>query len=114
VYPVLHRHDGADRPDLPPFLALLSTPDDIMDRATIYIRIIFLGIPLSILYNMVSGIIRALGDSKTPLYFLVFSSVLNIFLDLLFILVFHWDGAGVRPMPRSFPKESPDSPACGT
>ncbi|MCH3920780.1 MAG: MATE family efflux transporter [Sphaerochaeta sp.] len=77
-----------------PFLALLSTPDDIMDRATIYIRIIFLGIPLSILYNMVSGIIRALGDSKTPLYFLVFSSVLNIFLDLLFILVFHWDVAG--------------------
>ncbi|MFA6891428.1 MAG: MATE family efflux transporter [Sphaerochaetaceae bacterium] len=77
-----------------PFLLLLQTPSDIVDRATDYIRIIFLGIPLSILYNVVSGIIRALGDSKTPVFFLVLSSLLNIFLDLLFILVFHWDVQG--------------------
>ena len=77
-----------------PILVAMQTPVDIIDRAVSYIRIIFCGIPLIILYNMVSSIIRALGDSKTPVYFLVFSSLLNIGLDLLFILVFGLDVAG--------------------
>jgi putative MATE family efflux protein len=77
-----------------PLLLLMQTPEDIVDRADAYIRIIFAGIPLIFLYNMVSGIIRALGDSKTPVYFLVLSSVLNIVLDLIFILVCGWDVQG--------------------
>ncbi|AEV29153.1 putative efflux protein, MATE family [Sphaerochaeta pleomorpha str. Grapes] len=77
-----------------PILVAMQTPADIIDRAVSYIRIIFCGIPLIILYNMVSSIIRALGDSKTPVYFLVLSSLLNIGLDLLFILVFRLDVAG--------------------
>jgi putative MATE family efflux protein len=77
-----------------PLLLLMQTPDDIIDRAGSYIRIIFAGIPLIFLYNMVSGIIRALGDSRTPVFFLVLSSVLNIALDLIFILVCRWDVQG--------------------
>ena len=68
-----------------PMLILMKTPQDIFDDAYIYILIIFLGIPATFLYNMLSGIIRALGDSKTPLIFLTISSILNIALDLLFI-----------------------------
>ena len=77
-----------------PLLLLMQTPADIVNRADDYIRVIFAGIPLIFLYNMVSGIIRALGDSRTPVYFLVLSSVLNIGLDLLFIMTFHWDVTG--------------------
>lgn len=77
-----------------PLLLLMQTPDDIVGRADSYIRIIFAGIPLIFLYNMVSGIIRALGDSRTPVFFLVLSSVLNIALDLIFILVCRWDVQG--------------------
>lgn len=67
-------------------LVLMKTPADILDNAHRYIWIIFLGIPVTYLYNMLSGIIRALGDSKTPVIFLVLSSFLNIGLDLLFII----------------------------
>lgn len=70
-------------------LMLMKTPEDIFQHAFSYIFVIFLGIPVIYLYNILSGIIRAMGDSKTPLYFLLISSVLNIGLDLLFILVFH-------------------------
>jgi putative MATE family efflux protein len=77
-----------------PFLLLMQTPADIVDRADDYIRIIFAGIPLIFLYDMVSGVLRALGDSKTPVFFLVLSSFLNIALDLIFILCFHWDVQG--------------------
>ena len=64
-----------------------NTPDEVFHEAYDYIVIIFWGIPVTILYNTLSGIIRSLGDSKTPLYFLVFSSLLNVALDLLLILV---------------------------
>lgn len=75
-------------------LTLMRTPEDIIDQAYSYIFIIFLGIPVIYLYNMLSGIIRSLGDSKTPVIFLVLSSILNIGLDLLFILVFDLNVAG--------------------
>lgn len=75
-------------------LKVMHTPDDIYDQAYSYIFVIFLGIPVIYLYNMLSGIIRSLGDSKTPVIFLVLSSVLNIGLDLLFILVFDLNVAG--------------------
>lgn len=67
-------------------LVLMRTPEDIIDSAYIYIFVIFLGIPATFLYNMLSGVIRALGDSKTPVIFLVMSSFINIGLDLVFII----------------------------
>lgn len=75
-------------------LTLMRTPEDIFEDAYIYILIIFIGIPATYLYNILSGIIRAIGDSKTPLVFLVISSVLNIGLDLLLIMVFKMGVAG--------------------
>ncbi|MCM1539046.1 MAG: MATE family efflux transporter [bacterium] len=75
-------------------LKAMHTPEDIYEQAYSYIFVIFLGIPVIYLYNMLSGIIRSLGDSKTPVIFLVLSSVLNIVLDLLFILVFDLNVAG--------------------
>ncbi len=70
-------------------LVWMRTPADIIDRSYSYILVIFLGIPVTYLYNLLSGIMRAMGDSKNPLIFLVISSVLNIGLDLAAILVFH-------------------------
>lgn len=77
-----------------PILQLMHTPDNIIDDAYIYIVIIFAGIPATYLYNLVSGIIRSMGDSKTPVVFLTLASVINIVLDLLFILSFHMGVAG--------------------
>lgn len=70
-------------------LVAMKTPGNILDGAYAYIVIIFAGIPVTLLYNMVSGIIRSVGDSKTPVYFLMLASGVNIGLDLLFIGVFH-------------------------
>ncbi|MDO5411402.1 MAG: MATE family efflux transporter [Lachnospiraceae bacterium] len=75
-------------------LTLLNTPADIFEHAYNYIVIIFAGIPCMILYNILAAIIRSLGDSKTPVVFLAVSSVLNIGLDLLFILTFDMGVAG--------------------
>ena len=69
-------------------LAAMHTPEDCFEEAYRYIVVIFAGIPFTILYNLLSGYLRSLGDSKTPLFFLVLSSVLNVGLDLLLILVF--------------------------
>ena len=69
-------------------LVWTNTPDNIIDLADIYIRTIFIGIPFTLLYNMTSALMRALGDSKRPLYFLLVASFLNIGLDLLCIIVF--------------------------
>lgn len=70
-----------------PMLRLMDTPANAYHYAYHYILVIFAGIPFTLLYNMVASITRSLGDSKTPVIFLVISSVLNILLDLLFILV---------------------------
>lgn len=75
-------------------LTLLRTPSNIYEHAYAYIVVIFAGIPTVFLYNMVSGVIRSLGDSKTPVYFLVVSAVINIILDFVFILVFKMGVAG--------------------
>lgn len=77
-----------------PMLNLLNTPDDIIDIAHSYIVIILGGVFATFLYNMISSILRALGDSKTPLYFLIVSSILNIVLDLVFIINFSMGVAG--------------------
>ena len=75
-------------------LHMLSTPDNIFGDAYSYLLIIFLGIPFTLLYNLLACILRAVGDSRTPFIFLGISSVLNIFLDLLFIVVFRMGCAG--------------------
>ncbi|MDY5642079.1 MAG: MATE family efflux transporter, partial [Candidatus Faecousia sp.] len=75
-------------------LIWMKNPEDTFQYAYDYILLIFLGIPATMLYNLLSGIIRSLGDSRTPLYFLIFSSLLNVALDLLFIVRFHMGVSG--------------------
>ena len=75
-------------------LQFMNTPADIFDDAYAYIMIICGGIAATVLYNLLSGILRALGDSKTPLYFLILSALLNVGLDLFFIIVFRMGVAG--------------------
>lgn len=67
-------------------LVLMGTPSDCIDAAYQYIVVIFTGIPATLLYNLLSAYLQALGDSKTPLFFLIFSSVFNVILDLFFII----------------------------
>lgn len=78
----------------PWILHVLSVQSDIYDNAYSYLMIIFLGLPFTLLYNYLSSILRAVGDSKTPFLFLAFSAMLNIFLDLFFIIVAGWGCAG--------------------
>ena len=75
-------------------LRLMQTPQNIFDGAYQYLLVTFIGIPFTFFYNLLSSIIRALGDSKTPFWFLLLSTVLNIFLDLFFILMLGWGVAG--------------------
>lgn len=77
-----------------PALMLLNTPAEILDDAVSYLRIIFLGISATVLFNLVSSIMRALGDSRVPLYFLTFACCINIALDILLIRIFHMGVAG--------------------
>lgn len=77
-----------------PMLHLMNTPSDIFDDAYSYIMVICAGIAAQVLYNMLSAILRALGNSRTPLYFLILSALLNIGLDLVFIKVFGMGAAG--------------------
>ena len=77
-----------------PLLRMMNTPDNIFNDASTYITIIFAGIITQALYNMAAGILRALGDSKTPLYFLMVSSIVNVILDLVFIINFKMGVSG--------------------
>ena len=81
----------------PAALRLMATPDDIFEPALSYIRIYFLGMVFNLVYNMGAGILAPVGDARHPLYFLIFSTLLNIVLDLLFVVVFHMgvNGAAV-------------------
>lgn len=78
-----------------PIWKLLALPEHLVKDATLYFNIFAIGLVLMFGYNGVSAVLRGLGDSKTPLYFLIIATILNIFLDLLFVLVFHWGIAGV-------------------
>ncbi len=78
----------------PQILRILSTPKNIFSGAYQYLLVIFLGIPFTLLYNLLSSILRAVGDSKTPFFLLAFSTILNIFLDLFCIIVLKWGCAG--------------------
>ena len=79
---------------LTPLMRLMNTPDSIFEQAYSYMAVIFAGMLATICYNMFAGILRAFGNSKTPLYFLIFSSLLNIALDLLFVAVFRMGVGG--------------------
>lgn len=77
-----------------PMLQVMQTPADVIDYAVLYIRIFFAGTIANLLYNMGAGILRAIGDSKRPLYYLIICCFANIGLDLLFVAVFHMGVAG--------------------
>ena len=79
---------------LRPLMHFMNTPQSIFEQAYCYIVVICAGIAATILYNMFSGILRAFGNSMTSLYFLIISSALNIGMDFLFIVIFHWGIAG--------------------
>ncbi|MBP3540606.1 MAG: MATE family efflux transporter [Clostridia bacterium] len=78
-----------------PLLRMQATPEDVLPEASTYLRIYFLGLTGLLVYNMGSGILRAVGDSRRPLYFLIFSAFLNTVLDLLFVIKFDMGVAGV-------------------
>ena len=78
-----------------PLLKAMGTPDDILEFAVLYMRIYFLGMPASMIFNFSSAVLRAVGDTRRPLYFLSVSGVVNVALSLVFVLVFHLDIAGV-------------------
>lgn len=78
----------------PMMLQLLGTPEDVFPLAQSYLQIYFAGVSALVLYNMCAGILRAVGDSRSPLYILLLTTVLNIILDLVFILVFQMGVSG--------------------
>lgn len=77
-----------------PLLALISTPQDVLGEATLYLQIFFVSMPFSMMYNFGSAILRSKGDSKRPLYALAVGCLVNLLLDLLFVCVFGWGVAG--------------------
>lgn len=79
----------------PQFLALMKSPDGVIGLASLYLRVYFLGMPAMMLYNFGSSLLRSKGDTKRPLYFLTIAGVLNVVLNLIFVIVFHMDVAGV-------------------
>jgi len=79
----------------PSLLGIINIPKEIINMSILYIRIYFLGSIGSLVYNIGAGILRAIGDSKRPFYFLVASCVLNIVLDYIFVALFHWNVFGV-------------------
>lgn len=78
-----------------PILTLMGTPDNVLDQAVLYLRIYFLGMPFIVLYNFGAAILRAVGDTRRPMYCLAFSGIVNVLLNLLLVLVFHMGVAGV-------------------
>lgn len=79
----------------PVFLKLMGTPASIIGKATTYLKIYFLGVPMLMIYNFGSQMLRALGDSKRPLYILIISGIFNVAFDLLFVCIFKMDVMGV-------------------
>ena len=78
-----------------PLLEWMETPADVIDLSELYMRIIFCGMPANMLYNFGSAILRSIGDTKRPLYFLLIAGSLNVVLNLVFVICFHMNVAGV-------------------
>lgn len=78
-----------------PLLELMATPEDVIDLSSLYMRIYFVGMPFFMLYNFGAAILRSIGDTKRPLYFLLISGIINVVFNLFFVIVFHLGVAGV-------------------
>lgn len=78
-----------------PLLEMMGTPEDVIGQAVLYMRIYFIGMPVMMLYNFGSAILRAVGDTQRPLYFLFIAGVVNVILNLLFVIIFHMGVEGV-------------------
>ena len=78
-----------------PLLELMGTPDDVIDKSAIYMKIYFAGMPATMLYNFGSAVLRAVGDTRRPLYFLTAAGVVNVVLNLFFVISLNMDVAGV-------------------
>ena len=78
-----------------PLLTLMGSPEDVIDLAVLYVRIIFLGMPVQMLYNFCAAILRAVGDTQRPLYYLTVAGVVNVVLNLVFVIGLHLSVAGV-------------------
>lgn len=78
-----------------PLLELMGTPDNVLDQAVLYMRIIFAGMPAMMIYNFGAAILRAVGDTRRPLVFLLIAGIINVLLNLLFVISFHMGVAGV-------------------
>lgn len=78
-----------------PMLELMDSPKDVIDGATLYVKIYFLGMPANMLYNFGAATLRAVGDTKRPLYYLTVSGLVNVVLNLILVIIFHMDVAGV-------------------
>lgn len=78
-----------------PLLELMGTPEDVLNKSVLYMRIYFLGMPALLLYNFGSSILRAIGDTQRPLYYLSIAGMMNVLLNLLFVIGFQMDVAGV-------------------
>ena len=76
-------------------LEWMESPESVIDLATLYLRVYFLGMPATMVYNFGSAILRAKGDTQRPLYYLTFAGVINVLLNLIFVVVLGWDVAGV-------------------
>ena len=78
-----------------PLLELMATPEDVLDHATLYMTIYFCGMPATMLYNFGAAILRAIGDTRRPLYYLFTAGVVNIVLNMIFVILFQMGVAGV-------------------
>ena len=78
-----------------PMLKMMGSPDDVIDLAAVYVRIYFLGMPVNMLYTFGAAILRAVGDTRRPLYYLTLSGLVNVLLNLLLVIVFHLGVVGV-------------------
>ena len=78
-----------------PALALMATPDDVIDHSVLYMRIYFVGMPFMMAYNFGSAVLRAVGDTRRPLYYLMIAGVVNVMLNLVFVILFSMGVAGV-------------------
>ena len=78
-----------------PLLKWMGSPDDVLDMATLYMKIFFVGMPANMLYNFGAAILRAVGDTRRPLYYLTVSGILNVLLNLVLVIGFHLGVAGV-------------------
>nr|AHF25416.1 Na+ driven multidrug efflux pump [uncultured bacterium Contig11] len=78
-----------------PLLQMMGSPDDVIDGATLYVKIYFLGMPANMLYNFGAATLRAVGDTKRPMYYLMIAGAVNVVLNLILVIAFHMDVAGV-------------------